>query len=190
MAIKVDEKNVHVVALRAGEGKLRDLIAKRQAKVEELSEATIRYNDNRRSQQRSVIELEAEALLKGEPIKAGAAAEDLDKLQREIEVLNAAVSQQSHLVEDALRGKYSTVVHADNRNRYVEIEKRIARAVQELAAANEAEVLFFRELQDAGCNSIAFRPMRVGVIGLKSDDQSVAAFHARELREYCPEACA
>jgi len=186
MAIKVDEKNVHVVALRAGEGKLRDLIAKRQAKVEELSEATIRYHDPRRLQ----IEIEAEALLKGESIKVGAAAKDLEILQREIQVLDAAVSQQSQLVDNALRGKYSTVVCADNRSRYVEIEKRIARAVQELAAANESEVIFFRELQDVGCDSIAFRPMRINSVGLLSDNQSRAAFHAREVQEYCPEAMA
>ena len=176
MAIKVDEKNVHVVALRVGEGKLTDLIAKRRAKEDELSEATIRYLDRRRSQQRSVIELEAEALLSGEPMKAGANTADFEKLQREIDVLSEAIAQHSQLL-DGLRNKYSVAICKANYAAYVAIEKRIAAAVRELAAANEAEAgLFFRELQDAGCTAIQFRPMRVGAVGLASDDQSVASF--------------
>jgi hypothetical protein len=187
MAMKVDEKNVHVVALRVGEGKLTDLIAKRRAKEDELSEATIRYLDRRRSQQRSVIELEAEALLSGEPMKAGANTADFEKLQREIDVLSEAIAQHSQLL-DGLRNKYSVAICKANYAAYVAIEKRIAAAVRELAAANEAEALFFRELQDVGCTAIQFRPMRVGAAGLASDDQSVASFHRKEVATYCPKA--
>jgi len=80
------------------------------------------------------------------------------------------------------------VVCNANRAGYVAIEKRIVAAVGELAAANEAEVLFFRELEDAGCRAIQFRPMRIGAVGLASDDQSVASFHRKEVATYCPEA--
>ena len=187
MAIKVDEKNVYTIALREGERKLNDLIALRRKKEDELSEATERYLERRRSQQRSVIELEAEALLSGEPIKAGADTADFEKLQRAIDVLSEAIAQQTQLV-DGLRSKNSVVVCNLNRSTYVAIEKRIAAAVRELAAANEAEALFFRELQDAGCTAIQFRPMRVGAVGLASDDQSVASFHRKEVATYCPEA--
>ena len=101
--------------------------------------------------------------------------------------LNAAISQQSHLV-DALRGKYSVAICNENRAAYVAIEKRIARAGCELA--NEAETLFFRKLQDAGCTSIHFQPIRVSAVGFLSDGQSIASFHAKEVATYCPEALA
>jgi len=187
MAIKVDEKNVHVVALREGERKLNDLIALRQKKEDELSEATVRYLERRRLSQRSPLEFEAEALLSGEPMKAGANTADFEKLQREIDVLSEAIVQHSQVL-DGLRNKYSVAIGKANYSTYVAIEKRIAAAIGELAAANEAEVLFFRELEDAGCRAIQFRPMRIGAVGLASDDQSVASFHRKEVATYCPEA--
>jgi hypothetical protein len=183
MPIKIDETNVVAVALREGERKLNDFIARRQRKDDELSEET----ERRLASQRSALKLEAEALLTGEPVKTGATGADLEKLRREIEILNEAIAQQTRLV-DGLRSKYSVVVCNGNRGSYIAIERRILRAVRELAAANEAEVLFFRELQDAGCTSIQFRPMRVSAVGLLSDDQSLAMFHRREVETYLPEA--
>ena len=114
---------------------------------------------------------------------------DIEVIEHRISVLDIAIYKQRIEVDKA-RGRFSLKVCEANRVRYVEIERRIAKAVQELASANESEMLFFRELQDAGCHSIPFRSMRVNAIGLPSDDQSLATFHARELREYCPEACA
>src|SRR4051794_39565512 len=128
MAIKVDEKNVHQIARREGERKLNELISKRQTKEDDLSKATVRYLDRRRSQQRSALELEAEALLAGEPVKAGTNAADLEKLQREIDVLEEAISQQTRLL-DGLRGKSSVLICEANREQYIAIEKRIAKAV-------------------------------------------------------------
>ena len=56
-----------------------------------------------------------------------------------------------------------------------------------LAEANAAEVKFFDELHAAGVTP-RFRPMRVSVIGLPSDPNSVATFHRKEVETYCPEA--
>ena len=70
-------------------------------------------------------------------------------------MLDIAIDKQ-RMELDKARGRFSLKVCEANRARYIEIERRIAKAVQELASANESEVLFFRELQDAGCNSIQF----------------------------------
>jgi hypothetical protein len=188
MAIKIDEKNLRVVAKSEGERKLNDLRAQRGVKERELSEATSRYMAVR-MEQRSTIEIEAAALISGESVKAGVTAEDLEKIEREIQVFDAAIRQQTKLV-DKLSGEFTVAISEANRQQYVAIEKRIAAAVAELAEANEAEVIFFRELQDAGCTSIPFRPMRMTSVGIMSDMQSSAAFHRKEVAQYCPEALA
>ena len=188
--IKVDEKDLEVRTLRAEESKLQTLLSDRAAEETKLARTTQIYL-SRKSNERARLEAEADELLRGTAMKANPDdhLKDIEVIEHRISVLDIAIDKQ-RMELDKVRGRFSLKVCEANRARYIEIEKRIAKAVQELASANESEVLFFRELQDAGCNSIPFRPMRVGVIGLQSDDQSVAAFHARELREYCPEACA
>jgi hypothetical protein len=125
MPIKIDETNVVAVALQEGKRKLNDFIARLQRKEDELSEATERLLVS----QRSALELEAEALLTGEPVKTGATGADLEKLRREIEILKEAIAQQTQIV-DGLSSKYSVLVCGANRAAYVAIEKRIARAVR------------------------------------------------------------
>jgi len=189
--IKVDEKDPEVRALRAEESKLQTLLSDRAAEESELSRTTQIYLSRRKSNERARLEAEADELLRGTAMKANPDDDlkDIELIEHRISVLDIAIDKQ-RMELDKARSRFSLKVCEANRARYVEIEKRIAKALAELGSANESEVLFSRELQDAGCNSIPFRPMCVGVIGLPSDDQSVAAFHMRELREYCPEACA
>src|ERR1044072_4591141 len=89
---------------------------------------------------------------------------------------------------DLVRSRFSVYLCEINHARYVQIERRIAKAVQELAQANEEEARFFEELRDAGASSISFRSMRISQVGIASDHQSVAAFHRREVEAHCPEA--
>ncbi|MCE3242020.1 MAG: hypothetical protein K0Q83_2527, partial [Deltaproteobacteria bacterium] len=90
-----------------------------------------------------------------------------------------------------LRTEYSVFVCESKaqQDRYIAIERRIARACAELAEANAAEVKFFDELHAAGVTP-RFRPMRVSAVGLASDPNSIATFHHREVKQYCPEALA
>jgi hypothetical protein len=94
-------------------------------------------------------------------------------------VFDVAINKQRMEVEK-VRGRFSLHLCEINRAQYVEVERRIARAVQELAEANQAEVEFFNALRDAGANSISFRPMRINQVGIASDNHSVAAYHQRK----------
>ncbi len=80
---------------------------------------------------------------------------NIEKLEHEIAVLDLAISRQAQTV-DKLRGRFTLQVCEANRARYVEIEKRIAKAVQELAAANEEEVRFIEELRDRAAYRLRF----------------------------------
>ena len=185
--IKVDEKDPIVLALKEAEQLFRSLANDRARKHDELMLSTQKYMGHRKSSERSRLESEANNLLywkKGEPVID---PEDIEQQQHEIDVLDVALEQQRVVVEQ-IRGQFSIKLSAANRRRYVEIETRIARAVRELAEANESEVIFFRELQDAGCTSIQFRPMRLNAVGIASDSQSLASLHRREVETYLPEA--
>jgi hypothetical protein len=190
--IKIDEKDPSVIALRAAESKLQQLLSDRAAKESELSVATQKYMAARKSIQHSKLEAEAEQLLGGQQpgqTETQVESADLERIQHQIDVLNIAIDRQQQTV-DVLRGKFSLAVCNANRARYVEIERRIARAVQELAQANEDEARFIEELRDAGCSSVSFRPMRINEVGLASDSQSRAANHRKELQQFLPEAAA
>lgn len=185
--IKVDEKDPIVLALKEAEQLFRSLANDRARKNDRLMLSTQKYMGHGKSSERSRLESEANNLLygkKGEPVID---PEDIEQQQHEIDVLDVALEQQRVVVEQ-IRGQFSIKLSAANRRRYVEIETRIARAVQELAQANESEVLFFRELEVAGCSSITFRPMRLNAVGIASDSQSLAACHRREVETYLPEA--
>ena len=65
------------------------------------------------------------------------------------------------------------------------LQAKYDRAVQ-VAAANEQEILFFDGLRRAGVSSIIFRSMAVRSVGSKSDPNSMANLHSRELRQFLP----
>jgi hypothetical protein len=186
--ITINEQEPCVIALRHAESKLRELATSRAAKEEKLSIATQSYMRVAQSRSRAKLDAEADELLRGQLISDKTAVQpaDLERLDHEIAVLDVAMDRQKEIV-DMARGKFSQAVCHANRARYVEIEKRIARAVQELALANQAEVDFIDELRDAGATPI-FRPMRVNQIGIASDPQSLAAFHRKEVEQFLPEA--
>jgi chromosome segregation ATPase len=191
--ITIDEKHPYVVARREGETKLNELrmqLRKEQGERDSKLETYLAQKSAERSNERSKLNSEADQLLSGSASTDQVSAQDIEDLNHRIAVLERAIEKQLDTVSN-LRTKYSAFICESKaqRDRYVEIEKRIARAVCELAEANAAEVAFFDELTAAGVSPY-FRPMRVGVIGLPSDPNSLATFHRKEVKQFCPEALA
>jgi hypothetical protein len=184
--IKIDEKDPRVIALRKEEKRLHELATRHGEKKAELDKAMAKYIAARQMGQ-SKLAIEVDEVLRGEDIGPKISRGDIERLEHENAVLSAAIKKQQHAV-DVARGQFSLALCESVKARYVEIERRIAKAVQELAAANEAELKFIQELWDSGCSSVPFRPMRVSAIGVASDPQSRAAFHRKEVQEFCPEA--
>lgn len=183
--ILIDEKNVDVSAFRWGEKKLADLRTELSERQRELSAATERYLQQQRAN-KSKLDCEAENLLgnNAEQVQS----DSIRELAHDVSIYERAVQMQSDVV-NKLRNGFSTAVCNAQRKHYVETERRIAAAVQELALANEAEIEFFNELRALGVTP-QFRPMRVNIIGTLSDSQSLATFHAREVAEHLPEVAA
>jgi hypothetical protein len=186
MVKRIDEKHTDVVTLKESEQKLNQLKKRLTEKERNLEELQGQYaRETARSATERIAEQAASLLADGGIITI--TRDDVERLHNECAVLKAAITTQAQAVS-AARNRVSKLLHEANRPQYIEIEKRIARAVQELALANEQEAKFFSELKAAGCSSIAFRPMAVNAVGRLSDSQSVASFHQAEVREFLPEA--
>ena len=138
---------------------------------------------------RDLNEAAADAFLAGKRVDVSSFDERLRKLQREADVISLALTKQQAITAE-LRGKFSRDVcdHSQNRRAYIEIEKRIATAVRELAIAGANEEEFFAELDRAGVTRIDYRPMRVKQIGTLRDDNSLASRCLKEFETYLPEA--
>ena len=189
MAVKsIDKNHPDAIVAREAEQKLAQLKKRLRLKENEFEAA---HNEYARAMAKTSTERigDAAALLLAGGELTTITRSDLERLRTEREVLTAAGAEQQRIVAIA-QGRVSRALHETNRSEYIAIEKRIAAAVAELARANEAEARFFEDLKAAGCNSITFRPMGIKAVGLASDKQSPAAFHAREVREHCPEAAA
>jgi hypothetical protein len=190
--IIVNEKDPDVVAYRETVRKFQEIEIRRVAKEAELDAAVQKFLAARQEPKQSELEQEAEMLLSGIPsrIEAGKAEQltkQVETLRHEVEVLIVATEKQREACDRA-RGKFSLAVCKANSLRYIAIEQRLAGAVQELGAANEAEEIFFDELVAAGVSSISFRPMRIQQVGTLRNEQSLATIHRREVKTYCPEA--
>jgi hypothetical protein len=189
--IKIDETHPCFIARHEGETKLtelRMLLRKEQVELDSKLPRFLAQKAADRSNERAKLDTEVDQLLSGSASTDQVSAQEIEDLNHRIVVLERAIEKQLDTVSN-LRMKWSVIVCESKaqRDRYVEIERRIARAVRELAEANAAEVAFFDELTAAGVTP-RFRPMRVGVIGLPSDPNSIAMFHHREVKQYCPEA--
>ena len=191
--ITIDEKHPCVIACHEAETKLnelrmqlRPLLSERDSKLQRF----LAQKSAEHSNERSKLDSEADQLLFGSTSTDQISAQDIENLDHKIAVLERAIERQLNIVSN-LRTEYSVFVCESKaqQDRYIAIERRIARACAELAEANAAEVKFFDELHAAGVTP-RFRPMRVSVIGLPSDPNSVATFHHREVETYCPEALA
>ena len=190
VVIKIPEKHPDVIAFRAEQAKRQELMNNLGSKNTELAAAQQRYIERKQSLQRSRMQEEAEQLLAG--VNARPIGEDvmvIERLQHDVEVIALALETQKPTL-DVLQGRFDCAVCEANSLIYVRIERRIYRAVQEAAEAGEEEFRFFRALEDAGVHAPSLRPMRLNQIGLASDSQSRAAFHACEVREHCAEAAA
>lgn len=181
--IRVDEKHPLTLVLRRTEATLQDLQGKLVEKERALEDATAKYTAWQKRFREDGIAAEAENLLSGNAVPC---IQTIEQLEHEIRVLNVAIEKQAKVVNSA-RGDLSVVICELNRDRYIEIEKRIFRAICDLAQANQAEQEFFEALRDAGCSSISFQIMRLNQIGLPSDPLGQVSLHRREFEKFCPE---
>jgi len=184
---KLPQTDARVIAVRKAEEKLAELHHERHMLSDEIEKRCEQLRQKAvASETQDKIEAEAEAMIRGALFETESAKE-IQELRHKLDVLDRACQMQASVL-DVARGQLSVALAKINRDNYVEVQKRISRAVDELARANEAEVNFFRGLEDAGCSSNPYRPMRLTYVGTISDRQSVAAFHKKEVETYCPEA--
>jgi hypothetical protein len=191
--ITINEKHQCVVALHEAEVKLTELrvqLRKEQGARDRKLQMYLSQKSTERSSERSKLDSEADQLLSGSAIANQVSAQELEDVNHKIAVTERAIERQLATVSN-LRTDYSIFVCQSKaqQDRYIAIERRIARACAELAEANAAEVAFFDEHHAVGVTP-RYRPMRVSVIGLPSDPNSVAAFHRKEvertvLRQRC-----
>jgi hypothetical protein len=180
----VDESHPTAKALREGKKKVSEL-GIRRADLEKQLEAEIEKRRRLLSGSREErLGEEADAILDNRNF---ADSPSIEKLRHQIEVVDFAVQKQQEFVGNHLQAAFSKVVCDDPQNRQTYISKRIAAAIAELAAANEAEKEFFAKLYQVGCSTIPYRPMAVKEVGIASDTNSRAAAHLREVKEFCPE---
>ena len=139
--IKIDEKHPCFLARHEGETKLTELRMLLRKERGELDSKLPRYLAQKSAERSN--EREVDQLLSGSASADQVSAQDIEDLNHRIAVLERAIEKQLNIVSN-LRTKYSVFVceAPAQRDRYVEIERRIAAAVRELAAANEAEVKF------------------------------------------------
>jgi hypothetical protein len=186
MIQEVDSKDLRAITYRHDQDRLTKLQNELSRKEAELETANLKNYEMQRLQRADRLDAEASALIGEVDDAPKVVFVNMQQLEHDIEVLTAAVEKQK-AVADVSRGAYSVALCERNRNQYLEIEKRLLKAVTELADANEAEVKFFQELIAAGCHSISFRPMRNVPFGIASDPQSVAGCHRREVEQFLPE---
>jgi len=112
---------------------------------------------------------------------------DVGALRDEIALKEKVIEKKNDGLK-VLQAKYDRAVQvaAANVEIHVQIVRKINAAIQALAAANEQEILFFDGLRRAGVSSIIFRSMAVRSVGSKSDPNSMANLHSRELRQFLP----
>ena len=87
---------------------------------------------------------------------------------------------------DALQRQRSKLIVTENRPTYLDILRRRAHALIEVAKLNDLELQFYQAMSDADVGS-GLRPMGIKAVGAWSDSQSLARFHVAELRTYFPE---
>jgi hypothetical protein len=183
---QADAKDPRAIAYHHDQDRLTKLQNELSRKEAELENANLRNYEMQLVQRADRLDAEASALI-GE-VDAGPKTvfANVEQLEHDIGVLTTAIEKQK-AIADVSRGAYSVALCELNRKKYLEIETRMLKAVNELAQANEAEVKFFQELISAGAHSIVFRPMRNQSFGVASDPQSVASFHRREVEQFLPE---
>ena len=188
--ITTPEKHPDVIAYRAS---LRDLsndgatLAKKKGVLNDATQKFMAQKAAPRPQR----DLEADKILSASGHSVDwITPERLEELAREVEVWERVVQRRRDTVNN-LRTRYSAAIcqQPDVQERYIKIQRDTAEACAKLAAANQSEVDFFDELHAIDVVP-CFRPMRVTAVGLASDPNSIAAFHRREVKQYCPEALA
>lgn len=140
MKIKIDEKSPELAVLKLEASKLTALQGDRAKEQEKLGQLTQLYMSRKQTNKQALLEAEADRLLGGSAtlLAADNDLKDIEAIEHRIAVLDIAITKQQTEV-DGVRGRFSLRICEINRSRYVEIERRIARAVRELAEANQEE---------------------------------------------------
>jgi hypothetical protein len=175
-------------ALRASEQKEKTIGAELAQVHRQIELAIEEKNNLLREPREAGLGAAADAFLAGKRVDVSSVGERLRKLQREADVISLALTKQQAITAEQ-RGKFSADVcnHPQNRAAYIQIQKRLAAAVFEVATVNALEETFMAELYAAGVSSVPFRPMRIKEIGTLADVNSRASAHGRELEQFCPE---
>jgi hypothetical protein len=108
--------------------------------------------------------------------------------QRQLDAREASLLREIKQAEadlEPLRRARRKVIVTANRGRFLDLLRRRARALVEVAKLNQLEAEFHLDMQSADVSS-GLRPMGVAV-GDWRDEQSMARFHIKELREHFPE---
>jgi hypothetical protein len=185
--INIDQTNPIVKNYRAAVSELQELQNQLGTVSNEIDSKTQKLVLLRHRPRSERLADEAQAMLSSGVIdeSTGPMMEEINELKHRLEVTEAAVEMQKQLV-DRTRGPFSAMVNEGLRSRHREIVSRIAKGVLEAAQGFDDEIRLFDEITQAGAAPM-FRPMRVGAIGSLSNQNSVATFFIRELREYFPE---
>ena len=184
----VDSTHPKSIALREAIRKISELGVELASKKQQRAAAIEEERKSIAGSREARLGPKADALLDGRKLPDNPTNSTIEKLDHEIEVIDFAIEKQQQVIAD-LRGEFSAVVcnHPQNRATYIQIQKRLAAAVAEVAAANEAEEEIFKKLYDAGCSSVKYRPMAIKEVGTLSDPYSRASSYFRELKEHLPE---
>jgi hypothetical protein len=184
--IKVDEKDPIVRNYRDALEELQKLQNELGRVSNEIDLKTQKLISLRHRSQTERLQDEASIMLSGGSFnESSGLLEEVTELQHRREVTEAAVEMQKQVVDRA-RGPFSIMLNESQRARHEAIVERLAKGVLELAQGFDDEIRLFDELTQAGAAPM-FRPMRVSVIGSLCDQNSVASFFLREIREYFPE---
>jgi cell division septum initiation protein DivIVA len=184
--INVNEKDPVVQNYRAALAELQKLQGELGRVSEDIDAKTQKLVSLRQRSQAERLADEAEAMLSSGVInESSGLIEEINRLEHRRDVLETAIELQGHVV-DRVRGPYSLMVNESQRARHKEIVSRIATGMRQVAAGFDDEIRLFDELAQAEA-AVMLRPMRVNTIGSLRDQNSIATFFIRELKEYFPE---
>ncbi len=140
----------------------------------------------------SDLTLKASKLLSGEGLQTAAQSVIIEKeakeLRDELRVCAAAIAMQKKTIQK-LTSVYSEHICKAVRPEYVQLLKRMVKAVKELAEIIDEEDKFRYELFQADVHFASWiRPMTFTRFGTLKDEYSRAYIYLKEMAEYYPEA--
>lgn len=184
--IHINEKDPVVQSYRAALGELQGLRNELGRVSNEIDTKTQKLVARRQRSQAERLVDEGQAMLSSGVVhESSGLMGEIHELEHRREVIETAIEMQCQIV-DRVRGPYSLLLNESQRARHREIVSRIAKGVREVATGFDDEIRLFDELTQAEA-AVMLRPMRVNIIGSLRDQNSVATFFIRELKQHFPE---